>query len=156
MKKGSSPAPVLSTQPDMTTPEPSGVMYEAPPPPPLAATARFDQEAERFVPIAPGGTAPAFPMLGTKIETPPTGYSRVLLAALFQFETKTKVELETLKASSSESSSDVMTLTPLFPWNDGILHVPSSDRRGVRAKRNHFLQPKEKTFDELIDEATKA
>ena len=149
MKKGSSPAPELSTQPDMTTPEPSGVMYEAPPHAPAASA--------RFVPIA-AGDAPAFP-LGTK--TTPLRYSKVpthiLLAALSKFEKNMEEELETLEASSSsESSSDVMTLTPLFPWNDGILHVPYSDRRQVRAKRNHFLQPKEKTFDELIDEATKA
>ena len=119
--------------------------YEAapPPPPPPAATARF-------VPVAPGDTTPAFPMLGTNIETPLIGYSRVLLASLPKFEKETEAESETLEASPSESS-DVMTLTPIF----GVLHLPSSDRRRI-SKSNHFLQPKAKTFDELINEATKA
>ena len=138
----------------MTTPEPSeGVMYEAPAPPAPAPAA-----TARFVPIA-AGDAPAFP-LGTKT-TPMTGYSKVLanilLAALSKFEKKMEVELETLEALPSSESSDATALTPLFPWNDGILHVPSSDRRQVNhAKSKYFLQPKAKTFDELINEATKA
>ena len=76
-------------------------------------------------------------MLGIniEIETPPTGYSRVLLGALPKFEKETEAESETLEASPSESS-DVMTLTPIF----GVLHVPSSDHRRVNhANSNHFL-----------------
>ena len=128
-------------------------MYEAPAPPAPAPAA-----TARFVPI---GDAPAFP-LGTKTTpTPMTGYSRVpaniLLAALSKFEKKMEVELETLEALSSSESSDATALTTLFPSNDGILHVPSSDRRQVNhAKSKYFLQPKAKTFDELINEATKA
>ncbi len=126
-------------------------MYEAPAPPAPAPAA-----TARFVPI---GDAPAFP-LGTKT-TFMTGYSKVpaniLLAALSKFEKKMEVELETLEALPSSESSDATALTPLFPWNDGILHVPSSDRRQVNhAKSKYFLQPKAKTFDELINEATKA
>jgi hypothetical protein len=149
MKKGSSPAtaPVLTTQSDMnTTPEPSGgIIYEAPPPPPAPA---------RFVPIAAGaGDAPALPMLGTNT-TPLIGYSRVLLAALPEFE-EAEVESETLEASPSDSELfDVTTLTPLF----GVLHVPSSDRRQVNHdNKDHFLPPKKaKSCDKLINEATKA
>ena len=78
------------------------------------------------------------------------------VGALVASNTK-PTQLQTLEPSSSESSGDVITPTPilpLIPCGDWILHRPPSNHQ---AKSKPFLkQRKAKTFDELIDETVKA
>ena len=161
-------------------------MSEAPPPPapaPVVSTSRF--QAERlFVLPHPEDAAPLFPILGRSTDnesTPRIGFSIVpihslIAAALLEFAdaeiarereeidalaaSNTKpcdIQLQTLEPSSSESSGDVITPTPilpLLPCGDWILHRPPSNHQ---AKSKPFLkQRKAKTFDELIDETVKA
>lgn len=67
------------------------------------------------------------------------------------------IQLQTLEPSSSESSGDVITPTPILPLLPCGDHLPSSNHRYHQAKSKPFLkQRKAKRFDELIDETVKA